>query len=56
MQRIRCLKCDKFFDSEDKKINRVCTRCNKINNRFGSSLDLIYSSGNRRHKHSTGSK
>lgn len=56
MLRIRCLKCDKLFDSEDKKTNRVCIRCKKINNRFGPSLNLTYSSGNHRHKHSSGSK
>jgi hypothetical protein len=32
-----CLKCDKKFLTEDKKKNRICPRCNKLNRtyRFG---------------------
>lgn len=56
MPRLRCLKCHKFFNSEDKKTNRICSRCKIANKGFDSSIDLTYINKNGRHKHSTSSK
>lgn len=56
MPRIGCLKCDKFFNSANKKTNRVCSRCKRINNYFDSSINLAYTNRGGRHKYSTSSK
>ena len=31
--RVVCLKCQKMFDSKDKRTNRICPKCNNLNNK-----------------------
>lgn len=50
--RIRCLKCNEFFETEDKKTNRLCSRCKTINKHFDSSVNLTYINRKGRHRHS----
>lgn len=50
MPRLRCLKCNKFFDSENKKTNKLCSRCKMANKGFDSSVDLSYMSKNYGHR------
>jgi phage FluMu protein Com len=51
MPRIRCLKCDKFFNSLNKKTNRICPQCKSINNHYDASVNLSYVNKDGRHKH-----
>lgn len=51
MLRIKCLKCSKFFNSEDKKINRLCAQCKTANRHFDSSADLTSAHRSSRHRH-----
>lgn len=52
MQRLRCLKCNKFFDSTDKKKNKICLKCRLENNKMRYVENTISCFSNRRHRHS----
>jgi hypothetical protein len=34
----KCLKCERFFKSDDLKTNRICYSCNQIDSRSGNAL------------------
>ena len=40
--RVRCLKCQKLFDSRDKRTNRICHKCSNFNFKVYGLRDVRY--------------
>ena len=40
--RARCLKCQRMFDSRDKRTNRICPKCSNLNYKVYGLRDVRY--------------
>lgn len=53
MLRIACLKCAKFFDSKDKKTNRLCPHCKQENKQL-RACDIVTVFKRKHHTNNAG--
>lgn len=47
-KKVTCLRCDKFFESEDPKVHRICRACTATNQHIASDMVDMTVSGTGR--------